>query len=181
MRSISNSTATLFSSVAEEMGATLMRSAFSPNIKERRDYSCAVFDASGEMIAQAAHIPVHLGSASLSVQAAIEALGEEVGDGEHIMLNDPFFGGTHLPDVTVVTPVFSPSGEVIFWVANRAHHADVGGISPGSLPLSTHIDEEGIRLGPTLLDAQVQERFIRASRTTRRSGVAICWRRSPPM
>ncbi len=159
----------LFASIAEEMGAALMRSAFSPNIKERRDYSCAIFDADAQMVAQAAHIPVHLGSAPLSVRAAIDAYPEPE-EGGHILLNDPFAGGTHLPDVTIVTPVFwtpdeDGAPEVAFWVANRAHHADVGGISPGSLPLSTHIDDEGFRIGPTRLDDEVTERFVSASRT----------------
>src|SRR5699024_7437502 len=127
-----------FASIAEEMGATLMRSAFSPNIKERRDFSCALFDAAGEMVAQAAHIPVHLGSTPLSVRAAIEA--QPMRPGAHILLNDHFEGRTHLPDITAVSPVFVAIGEVQFYVANRAHHADVGGITAGSLPLSRSID-----------------------------------------
>jgi N-methylhydantoinase B len=153
----------LFSSIAEEMGATLMRSAFSPNIKERRDFSCAVFDADGEMVAQAAHIPVHLGSTPLSVQAAIADV--DMGTDGHAILNDPYRGGTHLPDITVVSPVVGPDGEVRFYVANRAHHADVGGISPGSLPLSTHIDDEGLRLAPQRWSEEVRERVAEASRT----------------
>lgn len=153
----------LFASIAEEMGATLMRAAFSPNIKERRDYSCAIFDAAGEMVAQAAHIPVHLGSTPLSVQAAIHAI--DMRSGDHVVLNDPFAGGTHLPDITLVSPVFDDAGQVCFYVANRAHHADVGGIAPGSLPLSTSIDDEGIRLGPTLWSDLVEDEIARASRT----------------
>lgn len=135
-----------FTSLTEEMGAVLMRTAFSPNIKERRDFSCALFDRQGEMIAQAAHIPVHLGSMPLSVAAALERGDLEPGD--MILLNDPYCGGTHLPDVTLVTPVFIGGGPPDFFLANRAHHADVGGMSAGSLPLSTEIFQEGLRLPP---------------------------------
>lgn len=151
-----------FSSVAEEMGAVLQRSAFSPNIKERRDFSCAIFDVSGEMVAQAAHIPVHLGSTPMSVRAALDTL--EFRPGEHVVLNDPYAGGTHLPDITLITPVFWGQ-RLVFLVANRAHHADVGGITPGSMPLSKHIDEEGFRFGPTRLDSQLLEEVANASRT----------------
>ncbi|GIW42486.1 MAG: N-methylhydantoinase B [Candidatus Binatia bacterium] len=132
--------------VAEEMGACLARSAFSPNIKERRDFSCAVFDRNGEMIAHAAHIPVHLGSAPLSVRAAIEAV--DPGPGDVVVLNDPYAGGTHLPDVTLVAPVVRGDGKRIGYVANRAHHADVGGMAPGSMPLATEIYQEGLRIPP---------------------------------
>ena len=154
----------LFASIAEEMGAALMRSAFSPNIKERRDYSCAIFDARANMVAQAAHIPVHLGSTPLSVQAAIAAF-PALAPHEHVLLNDPYAGGTHLPDITLVSPVHDEGGVIRFYVANRAHHADVGGISPGSLPLSRHIDEEGFRTGPVLLDESIQQALYAASRT----------------
>lgn len=153
----------LFASIAEEMGVTLMRSAFSPNIKERRDFSCALFDADGEMVAQAAHIPVHLGSTPMSVRAAIDEIEME-GD-EHVVLNDPYRGGTHLPDITVVSPVTDGRGDIRFYVANRAHHADVGGISPGSLPLSNHIDDEGVRISPEVWSEQLRERICEASRT----------------
>ena len=125
----------LFASVAEEMGVTLQRAAFSPNIRERLDYSCAVFDPQGRMVAQAAHIPVHLGSMPASVQYALNAF-ESFQQGDVIVLNDPYRGGTHLPDITMVSPVFA-GGEIAYFVASRAHHADVGGMSPGSLPLST--------------------------------------------
>ncbi len=141
-----------FSSIAEEMGVTLMRTGFSPNIKERRDFSCAVFDAAGDMIAQAAHIPVHLGSMPLSVKAAIEAV--PMAEGDMVILNDPFRGGTHLPDITLVAPVFA--GRLAFYVANRAHHADVGGIAPGSMPLSNSIFQEGLILPPVKLVEQGQ-------------------------
>ena len=139
--------------IAEEMGATLCRSAFSPNIKERRDFSCAVFDAHGAMVAQAAHIPVHLGSTPLSVQAAIEQRPMAAGD--VVLLNDPYAGGTHLPDVTVVAPVYLPGGRTPFaYVANRAHHADIGGSTPGSMPLATEIYQEGFRLPPVRIVAK---------------------------
>jgi N-methylhydantoinase B len=137
-----------FAAVAEEMGVALCRSAFSPNIKERRDFSCAVFDASGELVAQAAHIPVHLGSTPLSVAAAIAARPMRAGD--VVVLNDPYAGGTHLPDVTVVAAVFAGRRR-IGYVANRAHHADIGGMSPGSMPLATEIYQEGFRLPPVHL------------------------------
>lgn len=135
-----------FSSLAEEMGVTLNRTAFSPNIKERRDFSCALFDGKGDMIAQAAHIPVHLGSMPLSVKSAIEAVDLE--DGDMVMLNDPFKGGTHLPDITLVAPFFPGGGTPAFFLANRAHHSDVGGMSAGSMPLSTSIFQEGIIIPP---------------------------------
>ena len=141
-----------FSAIAEEMGVALGRSAFSPNIKERRDFSCAVFDGSGAMVAQAAHIPVHLGSTPLSVRAAIDAISMTPGD--VVVLNDPFAGGTHLPDVTVVAPVFVPPRRQPFaYVANRAHHADIGGSTPGSMPLATEIYQEGLRLPPVRIMA----------------------------
>ena len=137
----------LLSACAEEMGVVLGRAASSANIKERRDYSCAVFDHAGRMVAQAAHIPVHLGSMPLSVEAALARGPLEPGDA--ILVNDPYEGGTHLPDITLVAPVFLP-GETRarFHVANRAHHADVGGMSPGSLPLATELVQEGVRIPP---------------------------------
>jgi len=135
-----------FSSISEEMGVTLNRTAFSPNIKERRDFSCAIFDQEGEMIAQAAHIPVHLGSMPLSVKSAISSVRCEEGD--MVILNDPFKGGTHLPDITIVAPVFAGMETPSFYVANRAHHADVGGMSSGSMPLSRSIFQEGIIIPP---------------------------------
>jgi len=139
----------LFESVAEEMGVKLQRAAFSPNIRERLDFSCAVFDAQARMMAQAAHIPVHLGSMPASVEAAVRAF-ETFAEGDVIVLNDPYFGGTHLPDVTMVSPVFV-AGKAEFFVASRAHHADVGGMSPGSLPLSTELYQEGLILPPIKL------------------------------
>jgi N-methylhydantoinase B len=138
----------LFTSVAEEMGVALRRTAFSPNIKERRDYSCAVFEANGRVIAQGDHMPVHLGSMPMAVAAALEVIDLEEGD--VVALNDPFAGGTHLPDVTLVMPVVSKR-RTLFYVANRAHHADIGGATPGSMGLATDIYGEGIRIPPIRL------------------------------
>ena len=140
----------LFLSIAEEMGVTLCRTGFSPNIKERLDYSCAVYDAAGETIAQGDHMPVHLGAMPLSVRAAIDSGPMEPGD--IVMLNDPFQGGTHLPDITLVSPVFlGRERKPTFFVANRAHHSDVGGMSPGSMPVAREIYQEGLILPPVKL------------------------------
>ena len=139
-------------SVAEEMGARLQRAAFSPNIKERCDFSCAVFDASGNLVAQAAHIPVHLGAMPLSVQACLESL--TLAPGDVAMVNDPYRGGTHLPDLTVVSPIFMEDTSpptLLGLVANRAHHADIGGMSAGSMPLSQEIYQEGLIIPPVKL------------------------------
>jgi N-methylhydantoinase B len=133
--------------IAEEMGVVLGQTGYSPNIKERHDFSCALFDARGELVAQAAHIPVHLGSTPLSVRAAIEHL--ELNPGDVAALNDPFAGGTHLPDLTLVMPIFLGHERRPFaYAANRAHHADIGGMAPGSMALSTEIYQEGFRLPP---------------------------------
>ena len=136
----------LFTSVADEMGSVLKRASYSPNIKERRDYSCAVFDARGEVLAMGDHMPVHLGSMPLSVQTVLKEFDLESGD--IAMLNDPFGGGTHLPDITMITPVFGEevTEPPVFYVASRAHHSDVGGMSPGSMPISSDVFQEGIRL-----------------------------------
>jgi N-methylhydantoinase B len=146
----------IYHSIAEEMGAALRRTAFSPNIKERRDYSCAVFDAGGAVIAMGDHMPVHLGSMPMSVRAAIDQFDLEPGD--VAMLNDPFRGGTHLPDITLVAPVYVRSGgrsrrraksrQPDFYVASRAHHSDVGGTYPGSMGLCREIYQEGLRIPP---------------------------------
>ncbi len=138
----------LFSSVAEEMGLTLGRTAFSPNIKERRDYSCAVFDGQGRLVAQAAHIPVHLGAMPQAVGAVLPLAPFAPGD--LVLLNDPYLGGTHLPDITMVSPVFDGSTLVGF-VASRAHHADVGGVSPGSMPVAPDLYGEGLIIPPLRL------------------------------
>ncbi len=166
-----------FAAIAEEMGAVLRKASYSPNIKERRDYSCALFDDQGRMIAQAAHIPVHLGSMPLSVEAAIQKFNtfrastdnlddpqasQGLAPGDVIALNDPFRGGTHLPDITLVTPVFvendglptsqrSGAPALFGFVASRAHHADVGGITPGSMPVAREIYQEGIIIPPIKL------------------------------
>ena len=159
----------LFEAAAEEMGITLRRVAFSANIKERRDFSCALFDADGRLLAQAAHIPVHLGSMPASVAAVRERLGA-LEDGDVAIVNDPYAGGTHLPDVTLVSPVYA-EGVLVGYAANRAHHADVGGVSPGSMTLGRHIDEEGFRIEPALLyrggvrDEALLGRFLAAVRT----------------
>ena len=167
----------LYTSVAEEMGIALRRTAFSPNIKERRDYSCAVFDSAGRVIAQGDHMPVHLGSMPMAVAAALQAV--RIRPGDVVILNDPFAGGTHLPDVTLVTGVFdkvdgetrrlgdterrrtsekksprrpvSASPRPLFFVANRAHHADIGGATPGSMGLATDVYGEGLRIPPIRL------------------------------
>jgi N-methylhydantoinase B len=140
----------LLASIAEEVGTALCRSAASPNIKERRDFSAALFDARGTLLAQAAHIPVHLGSAAISVRAAIRARPMRPGDA--VLLNDPYAGGTHLPDITLVTPVFLADGEApAYHVATRAHHADVGGSAPGSMVSVAEIYQEGLRIPPVHL------------------------------
>ena len=138
-----------FHSVAEEMGGALRRTAFSPNIKERRDYSSAVFDSRGQVIAMGDDMPVHLGSMPMSVAAALQKL--TLGRGDVAMLNDPFEGGTHLPDITLVVPVFGEQDRPLFFVANRAHHADVGGMYPGSMGLCREIFQEGLRIPPVKL------------------------------
>jgi N-methylhydantoinase B len=135
----------IFHSIAEEMGAVLRRSAFSPNIKERRDYSCAVYDANGEVLAMGDHMPVHLGSMPASVAAARSALTLDTGD--IAVLNDPFAGGTHLPDLTMVMPVYLQNKkQPSFYIANRAHHADIGGALAGSMGPAREIFEEGLRI-----------------------------------
>ena len=135
----------LFMSIAEQMGMTLQNTAYSVNIKERLDFSCALFDASGALVANAPHMPVHLGSMDRSVDI-VRRLNPDISPGDVCALNAPYNGGTHLPDITVVTPVFEDSGgEILFWVASRGHHADVGGTAPGSMtPLATGVDEEGV-------------------------------------
>jgi N-methylhydantoinase B/oxoprolinase/acetone carboxylase alpha subunit len=140
----------IFLSIAEEMGITLRRTGFSPNIKERLDYSCAIYDACGHTIAQGDHMPVHLGAMPLSVAAAIAHVPMNPGD--VVILNDPFRGGTHLPDITLVQPVFLDSHpSPVFYVANRAHHSDVGGMSPGSMPLAQEVFQEGLIIPPIKL------------------------------
>jgi N-methylhydantoinase B/oxoprolinase/acetone carboxylase alpha subunit len=151
--------------VAEEMGAVLRRAAFSPNIKERADCSAALFTATGELLVQAEHIPVHLGSMPAAVRAAVDACGDRVGAGDQIVLNDPYAGGTHLNDVTLVAPCIA-DGTLVGWAANRAHHADLGGATPGSMPPdAVHIAQEGLRVPPVVLDEGVAALIVAASRT----------------
>ncbi len=151
--------------VAEEMGAVLRRSAFSPNIKERADCSAALFTATGELLVQAEHIPVHLGSMPASVTAALEAFGDRLGPGDQVVLNDPFAGGTHLNDITLVAPCVV-DGRLVGFAANRAHHADVGGAAPGSIPAdAVEIYQEGLRIPPTLLDDGLRGLILANSRT----------------
>ena len=142
--------ASRMTAVCDEMGTVLQRTAFSPNIKDRLDYSCAVFDASGELCAQAAHIPVHLGSMAYAMASVVRNFAWR--DGDVLVLNDPFLGGTHLPDVTLIGPVFVPGQQSpVGFVANRAHHADIGCDSPGSMPVSRLLEEEGRIIPPSLL------------------------------
>ena len=155
----------LFMSIAEQMGYRLQNTAHSVNIKERLDFSCAVFDAYGALIANAPHMPVHLGSMGASVQAVIADNAGAISPGDVFVLNDPYRGGTHLPDVTVITPIFDESGcEVLFWVGSRGHHADIGGLTPGSMPPdSRHVDDEGVLLTNLRLvrNGQLQEAELR--------------------
>ena len=164
----------MFVSVSEEMGVALLRTAYSPNIKERRDFSCAVFDPAGQMVAQAAHQPVHLGAMPASVQAALDTFPNALRPGDLVILNDPYLGGTHLPDITLVAPVFAEAAggkELVGFVSNRGHHADVGGMTPGSLPLSTELYQEGLILPPLKLarggrlNQEVVQLLCRNSRT----------------
>ncbi len=141
------------SAIADEMGVVLRKASYSPNIKERRDYSCAIFDAQGQMISQAAHIPVHLGSMPLSVAAAIKECSP-LSPGDQVILNDPYRGGTHLPDVTLVAPIFIGEGDAqspFGFVASRAHHADIGGAAAGSMAISRELYQEGLIIPPIKL------------------------------
>ena len=157
--------------IANEMGAVLARSAFSPNIKERADYSAALFTPEGELLVQAEHIPVHLGSMPASVAAVLERFGPgtdgwpRVAAGEQVILNDPFAGGTHLNDITLVAACVV-DGRLVGWAANRAHHADVGGAAPGSMPAdAVEVFAEGLRLPPVVLTDEVREVLCANSRT----------------
>ncbi|MHA2118384.1 MAG: hydantoinase B/oxoprolinase family protein, partial [Candidatus Thorarchaeota archaeon] len=158
-------------SVSREMSVALRKTAFSPNIKERRDCSCALFDATGKLVAQSKDIPVHLGAMPLSVRACIEGVGDVLTEGTMALHNDPFSGGSHLPDLTLVAPIYDGVERVGF-VANRAHHADVGGESPGSMPgLSVSIEEEGVTIRPRIvvqkgkLDTEAISDLLHATRT----------------
>lgn len=150
--------------IAEEMGAVLQRAALSPNIRDRLDFSCALFDARGGLLAQAAHIPVHLGSMAFAMESLVES--RDWSEGDLLVWNDPFAGGTHLPDITMAAPVFV-DGKRMGFVANRAHHADIGSAAPGSMPLSSSLEEEGILISPTLLGRDGQllgDKFDRLTR-----------------
>ncbi len=163
----------LFMSVAEQMGARLRATAHSVNIKERLDFSCAVFDAGGGLIANAPHMPVHLGSMGESIAMVAARNAGTMRPGDVYMLNDPYHGGTHLPDVTVVTPVFDEAGaRLLFYVASRGHHAEIGGITPGSMPaFSTRVDEEGVVIDNWLL---VRDGMMREARDA-----PSCWPTRP--
>jgi len=149
----------IFAAVAEEMGIVLRRSAFSPNIKERRDYSCALCTADGELLAQAAHIPVHLGALPRTLARVLPDF--PLAPGDVLLLNDPYCGGTHLPDLTVIAPVYAQE-RLAFYLVNRAHHADVGGATPGSMPLAQSLEEEGVVIPPSYLfkEGRLQEDFL---------------------
>ena len=163
--------ASRMAAVCEEMGAVLRRTALSPNIKDRLDFSCAVFDAAGELSAQAAHIPVHLGSMAYAMRDIVGRLDWHPGD--MFILNDPYLGGTHLPDVTLIAPVYVREAgrtELVGFVANRAHHADIGAATPGSMPISSRLDEEGMVIAPAFIvrggevEAAVMERIAGGAR-----------------
>ena len=166
----------LFMSIAEQMGVVLQNTSYSVNIKERLDFSCAIFGPDGSLVANAPHIPVHLGSMSESVRTVSEQRAGTIVPGDVFMLNTPYNGGTHLPDVTVITPVFDDAGEaILFYVAARGHHADIGGTTPGSVPPdSKHIDEEGVLIdnfqlvsGGRLLEKETEALFTGAPYPTR--------------
>jgi len=159
--------ASRLAAVCDEMGAVLRNAAFSPNIRDRLDFSCAVFDPAGELCAQAAHIPVHLGSMAYAMRDLVA--GRAWGVGDQLVVNDPYLGGTHLPDVTLIAPVHV-NDELVGFVVNRAHHADIGAESPGSMPVSASLDEEGLIIPPTrlvaggVLDRAGFDRILQATR-----------------
>lgn len=165
--------ASRLNAVCDEMGLVLRNAAFSPNIRDRLDFSCAVFDADGELCAQAAHIPVHLGSMAFAMRDIVSGIDWAAGD--QVVLNDPYLGGTHLPDVTLIAPVFA-AARLRAFVVNRAHHADIGAASPGSMPISATLDEEGVVIGPVHLvrGGEVQSAVLRrVTGTTRNSAESI--------
>jgi 5-oxoprolinase (ATP-hydrolysing) len=166
----------LFMSIAEQMGGVLQNTSYSVNIKERLDFSCAIFDGNGDLVANAPHIPVHLGSMGESVKTVVRERTGTMKPGDVYMLNTPYNGGTHLPDVTVITPAFTENGkEILFYVASRGHHAEIGGITPGSMPPdSKHIDEEGVLIDNfqlvregTMLEEETRALFTGAKYPTR--------------
>jgi 5-oxoprolinase (ATP-hydrolysing) len=154
----------LFMGIATEMGHTLQNTAYSVNVKERLDFSCAVFDARGNLVANAPHIPVHLGSMADTVKTLIDEASDSMKRGDFYLTNNPYRGGSHLPDMTVICPVYSAEGEIVFFTASRGHHSDVGGTRPGSMPPSaSHIDEEGVMVDNFLLvrDGVFREKELR--------------------
>ncbi|AKS41851.1 hydantoinase B/oxoprolinase family protein [Wenzhouxiangella marina] len=154
----------VFRSIAEHMGAALQKTAWSANIKERLDFSCALFDANGHLVANAPHVPVHLGSMGESVRSVIETHGQDMRPGDAFLLNDPYRGGTHLPDLTVISPCFDERGKRLFFTASRAHHADIGGLTPGSMPPdSSRIEDEGVLFSGLriLRDGKLEESVLR--------------------
>ncbi len=167
----------LFNSLCEEMGEVLRLSAYSPNIIERKDFSCALFNKDQELVAQAAHIPVHLGSMSLCVKKTAEQIKSQVSHGRWVhpgdvwISNDPYQGGTHLPDITVISPLFTTDTEPSFYLVTRAHHSDIGGDTPGSMPISDHIEKEGLLIHPTwikkngVLEQSNYQKILEHSRT----------------
>ena len=165
--------------VAEQTGAVLQNTSISVNIKERLDFSCAIFDAEGGLVANAPHIPVHLGAMGESVRTVLRHRRDTLRPGDVVVLNNPYNGGTHLPDVTVITPVFDTAGrEILFFVGSRGHHADIGGITPGSTPPNSHtLEEEGVVIDDFLLvDAGAVPRggvprTAGAARATRRAAL----------
>ena len=172
----------MFMSVAEQMGVRLQGTAHSVNIKERLDFSCAIFDAEGQLIANAPHMPVHLGSMGESIKMVLRRNRGSIQPGDVFMLNDPYHGGTHLPDITVVTPVFDDDGQhILFFVASRGHHAEIGGITPGSMPaFSTRVDEEGVLIdnwrlagGGELREAATTEPLTSAEFPSRNPGANL--------
>ncbi len=180
----------LFMNIAEQMGLRLQNTAYSVNIKERLDFSCALFDGEGNLIANAPHMPVHLGSMSESIKTVI-ARNPGARPGDVYVLNDPYHGGTHLPDITVVTPVWNEEGtRALFYVASRGHHADIGGITPGSMPpFSRSIEEEGVLIdnvalcaGGQMREAEILELLAAGPYPARNPGRTwpICARRSRP-
>lgn len=166
------------SAVCDEMGAVLRQSSFSPNIRDRLDFSCAIFDAAGELCAQAAHIPVHLGSMAFAMRDIVSAWPWQADD--MVVLNDPFLGGTHLPDVTVIAPLFV-AGRLVAFVVNRAHHASIGGSTPGSMPIATCLDDEGVVMPPTLLVRQGNMQVDVMARLAGRTDASACAQADPAL
>ena len=172
----------LFTNVAEQTGVVLANTSLSVNIKERLDFSCAIFDATGRLVANAPHVPVHLGAMGESVRTVLQHRGQTLRPGDVVALNNPYNGGTHLPDITVITPVFDADGRSIrFFVGSRGHHADIGGITPGSTPPASHtLEEEGVVIDDFLLVAagefrEAEFRALLSSRAIRPARRTSTW------